>query len=110
MDGEKIEFPIMKKYIASGKINTDAIIDGLYTIPVGVYFWSIALRENVTCNRDLYFRLKQTCIDNDLVFGFIQIKFGNILVSEAFGKDMSSYVDKPNGEISVDFKQLIPLQ
>lgn len=79
----------------------------LYTIPKNTFFWSISLQESVSCDRDLIIDVKQQTTCNDDIFGFIQIKFENILLQQYMGTDAISFRDKVNGEISIDKNLLI---
>jgi hypothetical protein len=76
----------------------------IYEIPPNTEFWSIALQLNVKTDKTLYVRPDGWCaMSGKPIFGKLQLKFSNIMLSFAVGKDMSSYIDAHNGDISVDF-------
>jgi hypothetical protein len=83
------------------------MIDKCYLLKAGKKVFSIALQENITFDRDVVVKVTNTLIDQkDWVFGNLQIKFLNLTLGSAAGKDMSSYVDKTHGELSLRFLDL----
>lgn len=84
-------------------------IGQIYIIPANTRFWSIALQESVMVDRDLFVKLTNTCYNSDLIFGALQHKIFNLDISFLMKKDMSSYIDRHNGEIEINKNKLIEI-
>ena len=73
----------------------------IYLIPPGTFFWSIQLQETVSCDRELFVRVDgYDAISKKPIFGKLQLQFQNIYLHGDI-----TYVDKHNGDISVDFSK-----
>jgi hypothetical protein len=82
------------------------MINEYYTLKAGSEVFSIALQESVKFTRDVVVKITDSAVSNGFVFGNVQLKFENIALSAASGQNMSSYVDKANGDISLNFSDL----
>ena len=79
-----------------------------YTLPANTEVFSISLQSRIKFCDDVIVKITNTMIGNDdYVFGNIQLKFDNLQLSFVAGKDMSSLVDKANGELTLNLKDLI---
>jgi len=83
-------------------------VNKLYTLKANTEVFSIALQENIRISRDVIIKITNTIIDDDnYAFATIQMKFLNLCLSYTTGVDMSSFVDKTNGEICVPTQNLV---
>lgn len=78
----------------------------IYSIPPGTKFWSIAIQETVSSERELYVReTHYDAFSKKPIFGILQLKFDNLALQWYFGESAISYIDKHNGDIGIDFSE-----
>lgn len=95
--------PSPKKYTPSFSNVPNHVIGQYFTLPANTPFWSICLQQTVSSFDDLCIKITNTCMHDNTVFAIIQNKYCTII-------DLTtSYEDKTNGEISIDFHKLIAL-
>jgi hypothetical protein len=77
-------------------------MDEIYILKAGTEVFSIALQENVKFCEDVIVKITNTILGNDdYVFAKLQLHVKNWDLSFAAGKNMSSFIDKTNGDIGL---------
>lgn len=89
---------------------TVELIGKYYTLPAGKEYFSIPIQNSVISTRDQIVKLTHICHGNNSVFCHVQ----NSSTLFYFYPGMpninhTSYYDKSNGEISVDFFSLVEI-
>ena len=84
-------------------------VGGLFIVPKGSEFWSIALQETVISTRDIIIKITNTCVpENHYVFGNIQLILENIALAAFIGREKAkSFLDTKNGDIGISHSPLI---
>ena len=96
------------KDIKTGDIAVIPETGDIAVIPEGTEFWSIALQELVVSTRAIVIKITSICMDTEYVYGNIQIVFKNLALASIIGlKQARGYNDKTNGEICIQYENLI---
>ena len=78
-----------------------------YLIPAGSEFWSAVMREHLICKNDMIIKIteepKLGFGNQVIIYGVLQNKITNYLMSAFVGENMASlFTDKNAGEIGVE--------
>lgn len=93
------------------KEKQEQVLDKIYALKAGEKVFSIALQEYITFEKDVYVKVTNTMYgSDDSVFGNKQFRMHNFELSYLAGKDMSSFLDTKNGDISVKLSQMTPYE
>lgn len=94
----------MTKYVPTFSIVPKEVIGQYFKLPQNTPFWSIALQLTIKTSQDIIVKITNTTIHDNTVFGIMQNSFLNVYPLEGH-----SYYDRANGEIHINFVDLIPL-